>query len=56
MKVYALVSIYFNQCDFWENIVDLYSNYDDALMEQIVLEQDNTDSGQSWTVREMSVK
>lgn len=56
MKVYALISIYFDQCDFWENIIDLYSNYDDALMQQIVLEQDNTDADQSWSVSEMSVK
>lgn len=56
MKVYALVSVYFDQCEFWEHIIDLYLDFDEALMDQITLEETNTDSGQSWTVREMEVK
>jgi len=59
MKVYALVSIlsiYSDQCECWESIIDLYLNYDEALMNQIALEETNTDSRQSWTVIGMRVK
>ena len=56
MKVYALVSNYFDGCEFWEHIADLYLDFDDALMDQLKLEEDNTDSAQSWFVVEMEVK
>ena len=56
MKVYALVSNYFDQCENWEHIIDLYLNFDDALTDQFVLEETNTDSNQSWNVVEMETK
>ena len=56
MKVSALYCTYCNGVDEWEHIIDLYLDFDDALMEQIAWEETNTDSGQSWTVREIEVK
>jgi len=56
MKVYALVSNYCDGYDEWEHIIDLYLDFDDALTDQLTLEETNTDSSQSWTVREMEVK
>ena len=57
MKVYALYDVcYDGGCQTYENIVDLYMNYDDALMEQIKLEEVNKDPNQSYDVREMAVK
>ena len=56
MKVYALKSNFDGISETYEYIMDLYMNYDDALMEQIVLEQANTDSNQSYYVYEMLVK
>jgi len=56
MKVHALYSIYCDGNEEWEHIIDLYLDFDDALTDQLTLEETNTDTGQSWTVREMEVK
>ena len=56
MKVYALRSNFTGGTETYEYIIDLYMNYDDALMEQIVLEQANTDPDQSYYVYEMAVR
>jgi hypothetical protein len=56
MKVYALRSNFNGIAETYEYVIDLYMNYDDALMAQIVLEQANTEPDQSYYVHEMSVK
>jgi hypothetical protein len=56
MKVYALYDEYFNGCESLEWLVDLYLNYEDAMIDQIKLEEINKDPGQTYNIRELSVK
>lgn len=43
MVVYALYDVYFDGCDQWINIVDLYQKLDDAEAAMEKLEQANED-------------
>lgn len=56
MKVYALLSNYFDGCQNLVSVEQLYLNELDAAAAQIELEDKNEDSGQSWNIHEMEVK
>jgi len=56
MIVYALYSIYFDGCDSWENIIDLYRDPEDAYTEYQKLHNANENDSQSYDVRGMAVK
>ena len=56
MKVYALVSSYYNGGESFETITDLYRDRFDAIIESNRLENENSDPGQSYWIKEMKVK
>jgi hypothetical protein len=56
MTVYVLYNIYYDGCNLWETIIDLYANEDHAIMAQIELEQSNSDNGQSYKVYPIIIK
>jgi hypothetical protein len=56
MKVYALVSNYFNGCDFFECIIDLYQEKQNAEDNCLELMCKSSDPGQDYYVKEMDVK
>ena len=58
IKVSVLYESNHNYCDTWNNVVDIYANHDDALMEQIKLEQNQPETDkdtQSWFITEFTV-
>ena len=55
MKVYALVSNYFNGCDFFECIIDLYQEKQNAEDNCLELMCKSSDPGQDYYVKEMDV-
>lgn len=60
-QVYILMSSYYNGCDIFESIVDVYADEDVAGLEQLRLEEYNQkpdiwEEGQSWFVTTWEVK
>ena len=60
-KVYILMSSYYNGCDLFEEIMNVYADEDDAVLEQLRLEEwnqkpDVKDEGQSYFVTTWKVK
>ncbi len=56
MIVYALYSNYFDGCDFWESIVDLYISKDLAEFAMLKLNASNSDiERQSYFIRNFPV-
>jgi hypothetical protein len=59
MKVHALIEHVTNSVDYWETVLGLYSNEDDAILEQAKLEQEQDPLDRdctSWSIQEMEVK
>lgn len=56
MIVYALYDVYFDGCDSWENIIDLYANEEDAYVTYTKLHNANENDKQSYNVVGMAVK
>lgn len=52
MKVFVLMSVYYDYAEEWESIQGIYSTNEKALEVQIELEGKNTLDRQSWIVRE----
>lgn len=59
MEVYALMENVTNSVDYWETVLNLYSNEDDAILEQAKLEQEQDPRDRdctSWSIQTMEVK
>jgi hypothetical protein len=57
VKVYILFSNYYDYCENWESIVDIYAEHDDAELAMIELEEANTNTEQqSYYISEREVK
>lgn len=56
MKVYILISSYFDGAEYWNNIVNIYANVDDAELAKLELDEKNDDvEHDSWYVETHNV-